>query len=175
MSSCDWQSWHKLCLEVAGTHIHVASCVCTWLKFKRAFSMCWSPALKCCLQHEMHSSPVPKMFVSSAKNVCLQHKARLFAAQNMFVCSVISHSSVSHKGGVGGRCAPFDLWIHALKCAMFACHYNIGHVQHKSDARYNERTFSTCSSPAPNAFVSTIKHVCLRHHMFISCTKHVCR
>ena len=45
----------------------------------------------------MRLSPVPKVFVSSAKSVCLQHKTRLSLAINAFVCSAISYSEVNSK------------------------------------------------------------------------------
>ena len=52
----------------------VASCVCVWLKFERAFSMCPSPARKRVhLQRHVYvSGPAQNAFVASDKRVCLQ-------------------------------------------------------------------------------------------------------
>ena len=79
-SACSWR-W----VVVNTDHLNisfvwksmVSSCVCVWLKFKRSFSTCWSPA--------------QNAFVSSAK--CSspgQHKTCSFLAINEFVCNVIS-------------------------------------------------------------------------------------
>ena len=60
--------------------VHVASCVCVWLKFEaRVFNIFVSSVKLVHLQHEMCSSPVPKMFVSGpAQNTFIASNKRCF-------------------------------------------------------------------------------------------------